>query len=374
MSNIKTLYKKDSKGKIRVINFWTAGGELKQESGLLGGNLVLNSRMCAIKNKGKSNETSASDQAELELESCYNGKLTEGYFKTEKEAQETEVILPMLAESYKDFAHKISWEDGVILNPKLDGMCCLIKAGNGTVTMTSRDGKDIMASNGNSMEHILNEFKYLQLDKEYIFHGELYQHDIEVEEGGTKFQAIMRAIKKHRPGISEQIKFHVYDMVETEWSYSSRMQFILDNLYELRTVEFIDCVTVYSEKELKEFHSKALHDGYEGTMVKANGLPYKINGRSKNLLKYKDFSDISLHIKDIRPSDRKPDEGFPVFQWIGAKNDELKAGMKFSKEVRREWLKNKDKYIGKPAELRFFEFSDNGVPRFPVVVGIRLDC
>ena len=373
MSNIKTLYKKDSKGKIRVINFWTAGAELKQESGLLGGNLVLNSRMCKVKNKGKSNETSAAEQAELELISSYNGKLTEGYFKTEKEAQETEVILPMLAESYDDFSHKIVWSDGVVLNPKLDGMCCLIKAGTGNVTMTSRDGKDVMASNGNSMKHIFDEFKTLDLGAEFIFHGELYQHDIEVEDGGTKFQAIMRAIKKYRPGVSEQIKFHAYDMVSTDWSYSGRIQFVMDNLYEMKTAEFIDCVTVYSEKELKEFHSKALYEGYEGTMVKANGLPYKINGRSQNLLKYKDFLDISLHIKDIRPSDRKPDEGFPVFQWIGADRDELKAGMKFSKETRREWLKNKKKYIGKVAELRFFEFSDKGVPRFPVCVGIRLD-
>ena len=46
---------------------------------------------------------------------------------------------------------------------------------------------------------------------------------------------------------------------------------------------------------------------------------------------------------------------------------------KFSKEERREWLINKNKYIGKTAELRFFEFSDTGVPRFPVCIGIRLD-
>ena len=29
--------------------------------------------------------------------------------------------------------------------------------------------------------------------------------------------------------------------------------------------------------------------------------------------------------------------------------------------------------IGKMAEIRFFEYSDEGVPRFPVMVGIRQD-
>ena len=28
---------------------------------------------------------------------------------------------------------------------------------------------------------------------------------------------------------------------------------------------------------------------------------------------------------------------------------------------------------GKTAEIRFFEYTDDGLPRFPVCVGIRLD-
>jgi hypothetical protein len=36
-------------------------------------------------------------------------------------------------------------------------------------------------------------------------------------------------------------------------------------------------------------------------------------------------------------------------------------------------LINKQDYLGKTAEIRFFEFTDDGLPRFPVMVGIRLD-
>jgi len=47
--------------------------------------------------------------------------------------------------------------------------------------------------------------------------------------------------------------------------------------------------------------------------------------------------------------------------------------MKFSHEAREEILRNKHMYIGMMAEIRFFEYTDSGLPRFPVCVGFRLD-
>ena len=47
--------------------------------------------------------------------------------------------------------------------------------------------------------------------------------------------------------------------------------------------------------------------------------------------------------------------------------------MKFSHADRMAILADKDHYIGMMAEVRFFEFSDGGTPRFPVCVRFRLD-
>ena len=47
--------------------------------------------------------------------------------------------------------------------------------------------------------------------------------------------------------------------------------------------------------------------------------------------------------------------------------------MKFSHKEREEILTNKVDYIGKIAEVRFFEYSEDGIPRFPVCHGFRLD-
>ena len=49
------------------------------------------------------------------------------------------------------------------------------------------------------------------------------------------------------------------------------------------------------------------------------------------------------------------------------------CGMKFPHKFREEVLINKEYYIGKTAEIRFFEYTEDGIPRFPVAVGIRLD-
>ena len=73
---------------------------------------------------------------------------------------------------------------------------------------------------------------------------------------------------------------------------------------------------------------------------------------------------------DIVPSEKNPLQG--VVHCISG-NGTFGCGMKFSHKEREEILANKDHYIGQTAEIRFFEYTDDGVPRFPVCVGFRLD-
>ena len=72
----------------------------------------------------------------------------------------------------------------------------------------------------------------------------------------------------------------------------------------------------------------------------------------------------------ITPNEANPLHGTPHFELRGKS---FKSGVKMSYEDREDLLQNKNKYIGKTAEIRFFEYSENGIPRFPVMVGIRLD-
>ena len=63
---LKTIFKKDSKGKLRFISISTKGSSIIQESGILNSkNTVTNVSECIGKNIGKVNETTPEEQAVL---------------------------------------------------------------------------------------------------------------------------------------------------------------------------------------------------------------------------------------------------------------------------------------------------------------------
>ena len=364
---MQTLYKKDTSGKIRYLDVSTIGATLIQTSGVVGTeNPITHQKECKGKNLGKKNETSPSVQATKELESLITEKLQEGYFKTIEAAQTEETLFPMLAKDYKKEFKKIDWKSGnTFAQPKLDGMRCLITVTPEGVTLKSRDGRFI-----ETMQHISAAFKAVTPG---TYDGELYAH-------GYSFQENMEFVKKWRDGDegSIQIQFHCYDVVHDKLSFKERLLVRDINLAGVEHVVFVETIKINSEDELIKAHSKYVAEQYEGTIVRHGLAPYKINGRSSNLLKYKDFQDIALPILDVIPCRQRTEWGDPVFYWEGAKGHRhgdniIGAGVKMSHATRIDMLKNKENYIGKTAELRFFEYSDTGVPRFPVMHGIRLD-
>lgn len=352
----KTLYKKDSNGNVRYLKIWTEKDELVQESGVIGtDNPIEHRKTCKGKNIGKSNETTPEKQAKLEMQSKIAEKLKEDYFEKLESAKSEQVILPMLAKVYKDHKHKIDWDKPVYVQRKYDGQRCLAYKKDGKVVLMSRLGTEI-----ETMDHIKESLKDLKVG--VILDGELYSREL------GSFQEQMKAIKKFRPGISDKIQYHIYDLVEDK-PFSSRTSTIF-NMVMLKPLIKVETFTILNEEDLKNYHQQFVSEGYEGSMVRFGDSGYKINGRSENLLKYKDFQDIALPIIDITENDANPKHGTP---WFELKGKKFKAGCKLSHEDREDLLTNKDQYIGKTAELRYFELSEDGICRFPVMVGIRLD-
>ena len=344
----KTVYKKDSKGKIRMTTVFASGGIVTQESGLVGGNLTVHTSEAKPKNVGKTNSTTSEEQAVIEAQAKITKKLKEGYFNTIEEAKNEKIIMPMLAKVFEKEAHKIDWNTAYV-QPKLDGMRCLDTV-EGKI---SRKNTPI-----NTMSHIVVNRPGLT---DFAVDGELYAH-------GLSFQENMKLIKKRRPE-SSKVKHHVYDIV-------SKMPFI-DRYALLKAVvvNSVNLVLVPTEKvksieDVKKQHVKFISEGYEGTMIRWGNEGYKVNGRSSNLLKYKEFIDISATVVDVVPSDKNPKQGVVHCEYKG---QTFGCGMKFSHADREEILTNKKEYIGKTAEIRFFEFTDDSIPRFPVCVGFRLD-
>jgi DNA ligase-1 len=351
MEYSKQIYKKDSSGKIRTLHIYTIGSELHQESGVLGGATVLNKSISKGKNIGRANETTPEEQAILEANSKITQKMRLGYFNSIEEAQEKggkDFLLPMLAKDYKKEFKKIIYP--CYVQPKLDGIRSLGSIEDGFM---SRTGKAI-----DTLRHIK-----LSNIGEIILDGELYAH-------GVSFQGNMKLIKKYRSGQTEKVKYHVYDIV-MDAPFIERYEALCDILFANPNIELVPTYLVRDEAEIRQLHSEFISQGYEGTMVRHSNEGYAINKRSSSLLKYKDFIDIACKVIDIVPSDKRPEQGICVCELDNGET--FSTGMKFSHEERELLLTNKHDYIGQVAEIRFFEYSEDGIPRFPVCVGFRLD-
>jgi len=358
----QVVYKVDSKGKARFLKVSTEGADLIQESGLLDGKSVTHRSTSKGKNIGRANETTPESQAEFDAQSKLNKKLKGEYFPINEdlsklklaekiayiieEAKNNIVILPMLAKTYKN---------GDIYpcycQPKLDGQRNFGK----NDIMTSRENSPIT-----TLPHIQNSLKTLPDGQ--IIDGEVYAH-------GLSFQENMKLIGKLRPE-SINVKYHVYDLVSDD-PFEIRYTKLKILIRGMDHVELVPTYRIENEEQLKEYHAKFLSEGYEGTIVRWGNEGYENNKRSKYLLKYKDFIDIACEVIDVIPSEKRPEHGVVVVRLDNG--IECKCGMKFSHKEREEILINRDEYIGQTAEVRFFEYSDTGVPRFPVCVGFRLD-
>src|SRR5690606_30522950 len=119
-----TIYKLDSKSKLRFLTISTEGSEVVQTSGLVGTDSpVTNRSQCIGKNIGKANETTAEEQAVSEAQSKLKKKLEEGYYESQEEAEGGTLVLPMLAKDFKKEERKVQYP--CFVQPKLDGMRAL---------------------------------------------------------------------------------------------------------------------------------------------------------------------------------------------------------------------------------------------------------
>ena len=349
----KRIYKKDSSGKIRYLEVSNEGAFVVQESGVIGtSSPVYNRSACEAKNVGKANATTPEEQAYAEAQAKVIEKMRLGYFHTIEEAREkggANFLSPMLAKDYKKEAKKVKFP--CYVQPKLDGMRSL---GTEEEGFTSRTGKAI---------DTLNHISLLGIG-DAILDGELYTH-------GISFQENMRLIKKYRPGETEKVKYHVYDMV-MDAPFAERYLTLHALTQGMEHIEVVHTQRIHSHEELVEVHQQYLSLGYEGTMIRHSEEGYEVNKRSSQLLKYKDFLDEAYEIVDVVPSESRPEQGVVVCYSVRA-GARFNCGMKFSHEQREVILRDKENFIGQTAEVRFFELTDSGLPRFPVCVGFRLD-
>ena len=203
---------------------------------------------------------------------------------------------PMLA--YPVSNKPIDYTDKVFIQPKLDGVRCVIQYERRTqpredvVVAYSRTGKE-----WKNIDHILKELKpFFQKNPSIILDGELYNHDLK-----DNFEKIISLVRKtkptdeHRLESAKMVQFHCYDMIDKTKTFEERMAFIYKKLEESYCITNVTTTRVFKREEALNIHNDGnLKDGYEGSIVRTNDT-YQCK-RSHNLRKFKDFSDAEATI------------------------------------------------------------------------------
>ncbi len=353
MSQFPILFSVTQTGAITEWQVWTEGPAVHVRWGQQGGVKQIDTTISLPKNFGKRNATTAAEQAVKDAKSKWDKQKRRKYHESIEAAQSFDGYKPMLAATYGDHKHKLTWP--VFSQPKLNGLRSLIFWKDGRVVMQSRGNKEYY------LEHIKESAKSA-LQSGLVLDGEIYKH-------GMSLQDINSLARKPREE-SKVLRFWVFDIVNDDPQYK-RVQRINDNIHLLdnRVLKLTPTLIVKTEEALMKEQAEWVGAGYEGAMVRTWNCPYKQGGRSTELLKLKDWIDDEFTIVGMKEGK----DGLPVFICGMPDGRTFDARPKGNEKERLEMKANIDQLMGKMLTVKYFDLTDSGLPHFGVGLGIRED-
>jgi DNA ligase-1 len=274
-----------------------------------------------------------------------------GYEKALKRAQtmwnnehtKCNQVLPMLANKWEDRKKYIS--EPFYVQPKLDGVRLLVSKDGGI----SRTGKVVPGTEilGKGLE----EGQYVD--------GEAFDPNLNFEELTSTFKTDPLKLKFH--------VFDFFDLKKLDMTFEERWEKVksLKNSH----YEYVETTLVMLREHVPMVHKKHVEEGHEGTMIREASSVYEVGQRSNYLLKFKDFQTEEYPIVDVKEGTGR-EKGTAI--WVCKVGEQhFSARPEGTLEVRKKFLEEKDKYIGKRLTVRFQNLTALGVPRFPIGVVVR---
>ena len=276
---------------------------------------------------------------------------------------------PMLAYPVSD--KPINYSDKIFMQPKLDGVRCVIQCDNSEIKAYSRTGKE-----WKNIDHILEDLmEFFIRFPDVILDGELYNHDLKDD-----FEKIISLVRKTKPTEEDRlesakmVQFHCYDIIDEELPFEQRIEFATTALMLLgNSIHTVDTMLVPTESQGKVNHARNLDSGYEGSILRTDDK-YKC-GRSWSLRKFKDFSDAEADI--IGFVEGKGKRKGTLGKFIMCDEDGIEFGCPPGKGYNYKALKallhSAQWYVDHKATATFtyFERTKNGSYRHPLFKCIR---
>ena len=265
--------------------------------------------------------------------------------------------------AYKVDKKPVDWSNKVFMQPKLDGVRCVISKDGAW----SRTGKPWL-----NIDHILENLKpFFKQHPDTVLDGELYNHELK-----NDFEKIISLVRKTKPQANDRIEaaavvqFHCYDFIDTNLLFEERMHNLATSGMYSYCVKYVPTFSVAYRELANAIHEKWIDEntilgGYEGSILRLNGV-YECK-RSYNLQKFKDFHDTEATIVGYVPGKGKFTGLIGKFLMIDDEGIEFGCpiGKGYNFQDRRDILNNINDYIGKRATFTYFERTKANSYRHP---------
>jgi len=262
----------------------------------------------------------------------------------------------------------IDYSEGVFLQPKLDGVRCVIQCDNGNVTAWSRTGKQWL-----NIDHILfNLEPFFKFNPQVVLDGELYNHDLKDD-----FEKIISCVRKTKPTdeyrleSARLVQFHCYDLIGKgmHLPFAKRSEWLQYNLMQNRCIKRVPTLDVFNEDQAKIIHHGNLAQGYEGSILRLNTEYHE--KRSHSLRKFKDFHDTEAEI--IGWVEGKGKRVGTIGKFLARDADGVEFGMPVMDKFKylQDNFKAMQGWVGKTATFTYFERTKAGSYRHPLFKCIR---
>ena len=266
-----------------------------------------------------------------------------------------------------------------IIQPKVNGVRCVISYENGKCLMQSKRGLKY------DVAHIANIFSqfYEQMPecRDIVFDGELYIKDCFVSE-------IAGAVRNVKNPLHSKVQFVCFDLAIPNATNTERdeLRKSLSEIYGFQqttvweheqskasAIVWLFGIECYSDKEAEEYMKTAIEHGYEGAILRNPNATYHFGQYTDAIVKMKTYTDEEFEIVDIKSNGKENTPNFTIIYTLRNNENHLTflSNATGSISEKTHILSNKAAYIGRLATCKFYERTKKRIPFHSNVVAIR---
>lgn len=165
----------------------------------------------------------------------------------------------------------------------------------------------------------------------------------------------------------KNIRYVIFDLHHgNQVTFSDRFNFLVTNYKSNNYVKLLHPLgTIKHDTDVDKYHNIMINKGKEGLILRNPKGLYTL-GRSWDVLKVKSFSDIEVTVVSHLPGEGKHANRLGKLICKLPNGKLFECGTGFSDAEREN-----PPSIGSKITVKYFEYTDDGIPRFPIFVSNR---